>query len=211
MLSAMNGLFIAGTDTDVGKTHVGCAIARAWRARGIRVGVCKPAESGVPAGGEPMDARALADAADDPRPLREICPVQLAEPLAPGVAAQRANLTIDPETLLAAIRAAARNTDRILVEGAGGLLVPYAPGFDGIDLAQRSGLPVLLVGRRGLGTINHVRLSVDALRARDIPLAGVVLSAPAEGVAAETNQAVLEKLLTPLRVRSFPDIDDLTA
>lgn len=207
----MNGLFIAGTDTDVGKTHVGCAIARAWRARGIRVGVCKPAESGIPPGSEPADTRALADAADDPRPLREICPYQLVEPLAPGVAAERAGVTVDPELLLAAIRAAARNTDRILVEGAGGLLVPYAPGFDGIDLAKRSSLPVLLVGRRGLGTINHVRLSIEALRTRDIPIAGVVLSAPAEGVAAETNRDQLEKLLTPIRVRSFPNIDDLIA
>ncbi len=207
----MNGLFIVGTDTDVGKTHVGVFIARAWKARGLRVGVCKPAESGVPAGSDPMDAKALADAAGDPRPLIQICPIQLVEALAPGVAAERAGITVDPETLLAAIRSAAQNTDRVLVEGAGGLLVPYAPGFDGIDLAKLSGLPVLLVGRRGLGTINHVRLSVEALRARQIEIAGVVLSAPAEGVAAETNRAVLEKLLTPLRVRSFPNFDDLIA
>src|SRR5688572_16303141 len=84
----MKGLFVTGTDTGVGKTEVARYVARLWRSRGLTVGVCKPAETGVGAAG-PLDAIALAEAAADERPIHEICPYRFAEPLAPAVAASR--------------------------------------------------------------------------------------------------------------------------
>jgi dethiobiotin synthetase len=212
----MKGLFVCGTDTGVGKTEVACFIARLWRSRGLTVGVCKPAETGVdPADrGSPRDARALATAGGDSRPIEEICPFTFAESLAPSVAAERAKSAIDPDKLTDAIAAAAQGRDRVVVEAAGGLLVPYAPGFDGIDLLARSGLPAVLVGRLGLGTINHTRLSVEALRTRAIKIAAIVLSvgneksAPRVGnVAAETNPGVLAKLLPGMPVVVYPVVD----
>lgn len=208
----MKGLFVTGTDTGIGKTEVACAVARIWRARGLTVGACKPAETGCAP--DPLDAKRIAAAANDSRPLDEICPVQLAEPLAPAVAARRARVTIERSRLVAAIDAAGRGRDRVIVESAGGVLVPYADDFDGIDLIVASGLPALLVGRLGLGTINHVRLTVEILRARKIKLTGVVLSVggagaapPVGDVAAETNAAVLSELLPGVPVLVFPHVD----
>lgn len=213
MMPSPRGLFVTGTDTGIGKTEVGCAVARIWRARGLTVGVCKPAETGVGEKG-PEDAQRLAAAAEDTRPLDEICPVQLPEPLAPSVAAERARAPIDPDRLTAAILAAGRGRDRVLAESAGGLLVPYAAGVDGVDLIVRSGLPALLVARLGLGTINHTRLSVECLRARKVKIAGVVISVgaadvapPVGDVAAETNPAVLASLLDGIPVIVFPHVD----
>lgn len=211
-MNRRNGYFIVGTDTGVGKTAVGCFVARLWRKRGLTVGVAKPAETGcLP---DPLDALALAEAADDRRPLEEICPYRLAEPLAPAIAAERAGVAIEPARLRAAVEAAARGRDRVLAEAAGGLLVPYATGFDGIDLVAEIGLPVVLVGRLGLGTINHTRLSVEALRQRDVKIAAVVLDVGGEGtappvgdVAADTNPSVLQKLMAQVPVLVFPVID----
>lgn len=208
----MRGYFLAGTGTGVGKTAVGCFVARTWRARGLTVGVSKPVETGCDT--DPADAVALAKAAGDTRPIDEICPWRFKEPLAPAVAAAREKRPIDPARLLASIESAARGRDRVLAETAGGLLVPYADGFDGVDLVAKSGLPVILVGHLGLGTINHTRLSVEALRARKIRVDAVVLdvggaeTAPPVGdVAAETNPGVLQALLPDLPVVVFPVVD----
>ena len=210
----MTGLFVAGTDTGIGKTAVGCVVARIWRSRGLTVGVAKPVETGC--NPDPSDARLLAAAAEDERAIEEICPFQFREPLAPSVAAAREGRLIEPARLLSSIEAAARGRDRVLAEMAGGLLVPYAAGCDGIDLVRESGLPALLVGRLGLGTINHTRLSVEALRARKIRIAAIVLSAggkdaapPPGDVAAETNPGTLRALLPEIPVLVFPHLDPL--
>lgn len=213
MRALLRGYFITGTDTGVGKTEVGCFIARTWRERGLTVGACKPAETGVDRGA-PRDAVALAAAAGDERSIEEICPYRFEEPLAPAVAAARARVTIEPARLEAAIAAAFRGRDRVIVESAGGLLVPYADGCDGVDLVASTGLPAILVGRLGLGTINHTRLSVEALRRAKVRIDAVVLSvggvgsAPPPGdVAAETNPGVLQALLPDVPVVVFPLID----
>lgn len=209
----MRGYFVTGTDTGVGKTEVACFVARTWRARGLTVGACKPAETGV-VDGQPRDAAALAAAAGDSRPIEEICPYRLPYPLAPSVAANRAGVTIDPERLSSAMAAAFRGRDRVIVESAGGVLVPYADGCDGIDLVAGSGLPAIVVARLGLGTISHTRLTVDALRSRKIRVDAIVLSvgsdetAPRPGdLAAETNPSVIQALLPGIPVVVFPLID----
>jgi len=209
----MRGYFVTGTDTGVGKTEIACFIARTWRSRGLTVGACKPAETGVERD-EPRDAAALAAAAGDARTLDEICPYRFPEALAPAVAATRAGVTIDPARLNLAVEAAFRGRDRVIAETAGGVLVPYADGCDGVDLVVQSGLPTILVARLALGTINHTRLSVEALKTRKVRIDAVVLSvgsgesAPPPGdIAAETNHAVLQAMLPGLPVIVFPLID----
>jgi len=204
------GLFVTGTDTGVGKTVVACALARALRARGVALGVLKPVETGVgPAG--PLDALALREAAGAPDPIGEVCPEALALPAAPAVAARAEGRALDLGRIRAvAARLRARH-DFLLVEGAGGALVPLAPGFDTLDLAKELGLPVLVVARGALGTINHTLLTLEALAARGLPLAGVVvshgpapLSAPDAANLAWLREALGARLLGELPPRADP-------
>jgi dethiobiotin synthetase len=181
-----SGLFVTGTDTGVGKTVVACALVRALRAAGVDVGVMKPAETGVGAEG-PVDALALRRAAGSDDPLEDVCPAALALPAAPAVAAGAEGRRLD----LARIRAAATRLrarhDFLLVEGAGGLLVPLAPGVSMADLAAELGFPVLVVARTRLGTINHTLLTLEVLERRGLALAGVVLSHAAPLSAADAR------------------------
>jgi dethiobiotin synthetase len=188
------GLFIAGTDTGVGKTFVACGLAAALRAKGADVGVFKPFESGVGAGHS--DYRLLKEASGTKDPDDWICPYRFEEALAPMVAAERAGVAIDWCHVTDCFESIAIKHDFVIVEGAGGLLVPLGEGKTNIDLIRECEFPVLLVARLGLGTINHTLLSLEALERRGIPCVGVVLNQTREtsGVAEETNPEVLRKL-----------------
>src|SRR5262249_45838018 len=148
----VSALLVTGTDTGVGKTFVACALAGALRARGLRVAVLKPVETGV--AGVPDDALRLRAAAGDPAPLDDVCPYRLRAPLAPAVAARLEGTPLDVGRLAALIPRRAAAADVLLVEGAGGLLVPLTAAATTLDLAVRVGLPVLVVGANRLGTIN---------------------------------------------------------
>lgn len=171
----MRGLFVTGTDTGVGKTFVATALARGLRAAGIDVGVMKPIETGVPATG-PEDARALRLAAAVDDPLEQICPVQFALPASPEAAARAENRDVPLPAIRAAFAALARRHAFMLIEGAGGLLVPIDGATDMADLAREFGLPLLLVARANLGTVNQTRLSLEAAERRGLDVFGVVLS-----------------------------------
>jgi dethiobiotin synthetase len=194
------GLFVTGTDTGVGKTLVAGGIAAALFGRGVDVGVVKPVESGclrTSNGLVPTDSVFLKRMASSQEPLEDICPVRLEAPLAPAVAAEREGVKISLEELEAAVLSVASRHDLTLCEGAGGLYVPL-DGERGcvIDLIQRVGFPALVVGRLGLGTINHTTLTVRALEGAGVEVAGVVLSqtAPEKGPAEETNPDAVERL-----------------
>jgi dethiobiotin synthetase len=187
-------LFVAGTDTGVGKTHVAMALCRALRSRGLRVGVMKPAETGCHSDAPP-DALALIEASGCRAPLDLVCPYRFADPLAPGVAAECEGRTVDILRLDAALAELRSSHDVVVCEGAGGLLVPLAGTIVYADWLESTGLPVLLVGRLGLGTLNHVLLSARYLAARGIPHLATVLSAtqtPAD-LAETTNPGVLAR------------------
>lgn len=190
-----SALFVAGTDTGVGKTAVAAALCRALVADGLRVGVFKPAETGCVDPSRPADALALTAAAGCRAPLDVVCPYRFREPLAPAVAAEREGVHVDPAVLDARLAELRAGYDVVVCEGAGGLLVPLAPGLLTLDWIAGAALPVLLVGRLGLGTVNHTLLSARCLRGEGIPLLGTVLSAtiPAEEPAARTNPAVLAR------------------
>jgi dethiobiotin synthetase len=171
----MRGLFVTGTDTGVGKTEVSCALVANARAAGVDAVAMKPAQSGV-APGEPTDADRLREAAGGVEPLEVVCPYSFAAPLAPAVAARLEGRTISFGEIVDRARALAGRHEAVLVEGAGGLIVPLTDAHTYADLALALGLPVLVVARAGLGTVNHTALTVEALRARGLALAGIVLN-----------------------------------
>jgi len=173
------GLFITGTDTGVGKTIVTAAIAATLRADGVNVGVMKPIATGCVRRREGLvsqDAEFLAKAADAPEPLDEISPIRLAEPLAPTVAAARAGVKLDLAPMWRAWHRLKKAHDVMLVEGIGGALCPVTPKRSVADLAQQFRLPILVVARPTLGTINHTAMTVEVLRARGLEVAGIAVN-----------------------------------
>lgn len=203
------GFFVSGTDTGVGKTVVACALVRALREAGHDVGVMKPAETGVGPDG-PLDALALREAAGVDDPLDEICPLQLPLPAAPSVAAADAGVRMDPARIRKAFDGLAGRHEQMVVEGAGGLLVPILPELTMADLARALELPVLLVARAALGTINHTLLSLEALARRGLPLAGVVISF-ASGPLSDADAKNLVALRDALGERLVGEIPPLAA
>ena len=206
----MRGIFVTGTDTGVGKTEVSCALVAGARAAGLDVGAMKPAQSGVEPG-VPTDADRLQAAAGGGDPAGLVCPFSFAPPLAPGVAARLGGATITLEAILSAARALAARHAALLVEGAGGLLVPLTPRQSYADLAVALGLPVLVVARAGLGTVNHTALTVEALRARGLTLAGIVLNrtAPQDDPSVPYNAEEIERLTGLRPLATLPFVRDI--
>lgn len=193
------GLFVTGTDTEIGKTVIAGGIARILREQRQRVGVFKPIASGCRLDRQGLvseDAEFLAHCADSPESLEHICPVRYREPLAPEVAVQRGARPIDFQSVQTYYNRLVADKDVVIVEGIGGLLVPLAKDFTVADLAKQINLPLLIVARPGLGTINHTLLTIEVARSRGLPLAGVVINsyvADTASVAEETNSAAIER------------------
>ncbi|TYP00339.1 dethiobiotin synthase [Geothermobacter ehrlichii] len=171
------GLFVTGTDTGVGKTLVGAALARLLAQRGLKVGVCKPVESGVADPSLPgPDARLLGQAAGCDAPAEIVAPYRLRKPLAPDQAARAEGVRLDLAVIERAAAQLAGSCDFLIVEGAGGLMAPLTGGFLMADLARQLGLPLLIVARHDLGTINHTLLTTFAARQMELPVAGIILN-----------------------------------
>lgn len=206
-MTRSGGVFVTGTDTGVGKTLVACALVRALRASGVDVGVMKPCETGVGAEG-PLDARALLSAAGANDPLEEVCPQSFALPAAPAVAAAAEGRAVDLERIRAAAARLRARHAFLVVEGAGGLLVPFTRGCSMADLAGELGLPLLVVARAALGTINHTLLTLEAAERRGLGLAGVVISHASAGLpkADLQNLAALREALGPRLVAEIPHL-----
>jgi dethiobiotin synthetase len=200
----MSDLLVVGTDTGVGKTVVAAALILALRERGIRAIGFKPAETGVVLG-EMTDSEVLAKASGLETPVARPL-LRLTEALAPAVAAERAGLRLDPGTIEERLRGLRAIADRVVVEGAGGLLVPLAWGFTTADLAERCGLETIIVGRAGLGTLNHVALTHAALVARKVAVRGIALCGrgATPTLAEQTNPAALARLLPGVPVVVIP-------
>jgi dethiobiotin synthetase len=193
------GIFIVGTDTDVGKTIVAAGLALLLKKRGIKVGVIKPIATGCEKRGSGLyseDAVFLATAAgieDD----RAVTPFRYALPLAPHIAAAREGNTIDNAAIARACREVISHNEFTIIEGIGGLLVPITAKYFVRDLITDLDLPVIIVGRIGLGTINHTLLTIEALRSHDCEIQGIILNttnAGVAGIAERTNPAALKEL-----------------
>lgn len=209
-ISIMRSFFITGTDTGVGKTIVTGAIAAVLHARGMRVGVMKPAETGCrEKRGElfPKDAAFLKKAAGSGLPLDLICPYRFPEPLAPAIAADRAGTTIDLRVIKRNFEIIRAQSDVVLVEGAGGLMVPLTGKKLYLDLAAELGIPLIIVARAGLGTVNHTLLTVSAARARKIEISAIILNQGRKNkpdAASLTNPETIMRLSGIKRVYSIP-------
>lgn len=192
-------LFVTGTDTGVGKTVIAGAIARWLRDDGKRVAVLKPAATGCVRRREGLvseDAEFLADCADARHPLDLICPQRYVEPLAPAVAAKRAGEPLNWDVIGRSMEIMASDSDVMVVEGVGGLLVPMDEKHTVADFARWLMVPTIVVARPSLGTINHSLLTIEALRSRQVPIAGVIINRyPADTplAAEETNPRVIER------------------
>jgi dethiobiotin synthetase len=208
----MRGLFVTGTDTEVGKTVVAGSIAAAVRARGERVAVYKPVVTGLDEPVEPdwpRDHQLLAAAAGVAPDA--VSPHRFGPPVSPHLAAELAGVELDLDALVLAAGAAAAEAraDLLIAEGVGGLLVPLTPERTIRDLAVALGLPVLIVARPGLGTINHTLLTIEAARAARLEIAGVVITPWPEDppVMVRSNRATIARL-GGVRVEALPRLRD---
>lgn len=179
----IRGIFITGTDTEIGKTYVAALVARALVAGGHRVGVYKPAASGCAMREGTLvsdDAVALWEAAGRPRALADVCPQVFAAPLAPHLAAAAEGRKLDGELLRRGLDVWLDTSDVVLVEGAGGLMSPVGEDEYVADLACSFGFPLVVVAPNTLGTINHVlQTCITAATFRDgLEVAGIVLNTP---------------------------------
>lgn len=214
-IPAVRRLGITGTDTGIGKTVVSCALAARARQLGMRVAAMKPAESGiderpVSASGLLSDADRLRGACGNVHPLSLVRPYVLREPLAPMVAARRAGVTIALDHLNEARTALEHGQELLLVEGAGGLLVPLTATLSYADLFASWQCDMVLVAGNRLGVLNHVLLTVQALERARLPLLGILLTSLTDHdatVAEATNFDVLQELLPTQRLLRFPWVD----
>ena len=200
----MRDLLVTGTDTGVGKTMIAAALVTALRASGVRAIGFKPAETGI-GPGEPSDSDVLARASADQNVLARPL-LHLPEPLAPAVAADRAGLTLDPDDIETRIRQLRSEGYTVVVEGAGGVMVPLSWGYTVLDLAHACDLDAVVVARAGLGTLNHVAMTVMMLRSHQIPIRGIVLNgrSAAPDLAESTNAESLGRMLHGVRIVEVP-------
>ncbi len=208
------GLFVTGTDTGVGKTLITAALAAALRACGVDVGVMKPIETGCPARRGrllPLDALRLREASGSRDALDLINPYRFREPLAPMVAAERSGRRIDVVVLEERFSRLAARHSALLVEGAGGLLVPITKYASYLDLSARLRLPLLVVIGSRLGALNHARLTVEAALHARLQVAGAILNHPTadRSPARTTNLAALRRLLPVPLLCEIPHIRGL--
>ncbi len=196
----IKGIFITGTDTGVGKTFIAAGLIRAMKDQGINVCPMKPVESGCSIKkGElvPEDAVRLISASGVNETLDAVNPCRLQHALAPSVAAEIEGVKIHRKKLLNAYYRLQKKYDITIVEGAGGIMVPVYKKYLFLDLATDLNLPVLIVSRPGLGTINHTLLTIEAARSRGLHILGVIVNfadRAERGLPERTNPGVIKKL-----------------
>ena len=215
------GLFIAGTDTGVGKTFITGGLASSFHQRGVRVGVMKPVESGcerLANGLHPQDGIFLQKMSSSTDDLERIVPYRLEHPLTPSVAAELEGVLIDLEAIYNIYQQGEGQYDLMLVEGVGGLLAPLYKRSTSVDLIRLLDIPLIVIGRNALGTINHTLLTVEHARRSGLTVLGVILNccSPDPDVSAETNHQIIKELsgvpfLGEVPFRSYPAETDRLA
>lgn len=178
-LSKKNGLFVTGTDTGVGKTLIAGAIAKILTDKGLKVEVFKPVATGCISHWEGLvsrDSEFLACCANSNLRLTTINPVAYVTAAAPIVSAAEERRPVDFKKIAAVYDEICRSCDIVIVEGIGGIRVPFTDEFDLRDLAVEFALPVVIVSRTNLGAINHTLLTIDSIRAANLEIAGVVIN-----------------------------------
>ena len=201
------GIFITGTDTGVGKTIVTAAVAAAFTAHGVNTGIMKPITTGEAersAGLSDPDWLVSAMGVTDPPDL--IAPYRFRTAAAPLIAAARDGRAIEPARIIGALQALAARHDCVVVEGIGGVLVPVTPDLFVVDLARQMGLPVLVVARTSLGSINHTLLTLECLRSRGVPILGLIFNNPARPPSVPDESDTIQTILRVSGLRSFGEL-----
>lgn len=200
----VKGIFVTGTDTDVGKTVIAAGLAGLFKEKGLKVVVMKPIQTGaIKREGElvpklvSLDIEFAIKTSGVTEDINLLNPYCLEPPVAPLVASQLTGVLIDIKKILAAYTELASRYDIIIVEGAGGILVPILNDYLMIDLIKDLGLPVLIVTKPSLGTINHTLLTIKQLQSENIRVLGVVINGYKEdeaGISERTNPQIIEDL-----------------
>ncbi|MEW6163197.1 MAG: dethiobiotin synthase [Nitrospirota bacterium] len=221
------GFFITGTDTGVGKTVITAALIKAIRLLGLKVCGMKPIETGClkskfkvkssklkvkDRGLIPTDGMFLREMAGMNDSIDLVTPIRFESPLAPLPASEIEGVPVDLKVIQKAYRELSKNYDVVIVEGIGGLLAPIKKNYFVLDLAKDFGLPIVVVSRPGLGTINHTMLTVNYATKEELNVAGIIInySRPPEGTLAEdTNPEVIKQFSPVPIIGIFPYLEDL--
>ena len=199
--------FLTGTDTEIGKTFITCALLHRARQLGLRAAGIKPVAAGTDAAGRNEDVENIRAASNVDLPREVINPCCLSPAIAPHLAAAEEGVTIDFAPILAACASAIQKADLLIVEGVGGFRVPLGVDRDSADLAVALALPVILVVGLRLGCLNHALLTAEAIAARGLTLAGWVANRiDPDMLRAEDNIAALRERLGAPMLGSVPSI-----
>ena len=192
--------FITGTDTEIGKTYVACALLHAFRHQGLTAIGMKPVAAGTDAAGHNEDVEALIAASSITAPRELVNPYCFADPIAPHIAAREAGVTMRAEPVQAALQALGEIAEVVVVEGVGGLVVPLGENFDAADLAEALSAPLILVVGMRLGCLNHALLTAAAIDARGLKLAGWIANRidPDMAEAQASIDAIAARIAAPL-------------
>ncbi len=213
-MSKARGFFITATDTGVGKTVVAAALIRAMNGLGIRTGGMKPVETGCMKDGDvliPSDGTMLKSVAHMNENLNIITPVTFKSPLAPLAATEIEGKEVSLDGIMKSFRILSEAYDALVVEGIGGLLAPVSKDYFVADMARSMDLPVIVVARPSLGTINHTLLTIHYARIIGLDVAGYLVnyaSEPENDLAEETNPHILQTVTDVAYLGSFPFLSD---
>lgn len=221
------GFFITGTDTGVGKTVIAGALLLVIRSLGISVCGMKPIETGCMKSENvvqkaesrvkdtlliPADGMFLKEIADMDDSIDVITPIRFEKPLAPFPASEIEGIPVDIDKIKKAFKDLLKKYDLVVVEGIGGLLVPIKRDYFVLDLAKHFGLPIIIVSRPGLGTINHTLLTVNYAMKEGLNVAGIIINysqSPEKTLAEETNPKVIRQISPVPIIGIFPYLEDL--
>jgi dethiobiotin synthetase len=209
------GFFVTGTDTGVGKTVIAGALIRVFKAHGIGTCGMKPIETGCRRSGNflyPSDGLFLMGIAGFPGSIDAITPYRFETPASPLVASEREGRNIEVNVLMKAFNFLSSRYQAVIVEGAGGLLVPIKKDYFMLDLARDLGLILVVISRPSLGTLNHTLLTVGYALKEGVEVSGIIVNfhEPRRGsIAEETNLQTLKDLSPVPLLGSFPYLEDL--
>lgn len=212
----MQGYFITGTDTNVGKTIVTACLSTQFKSRGEDVGVMKPIETGVDpecSSSANSDAKFLIEVTGVQDALEDVCPYRLKTSASPYQAARIEGKELDPEKIMERFRALQSKHSMMLVEGIGGLLVPITRRYSVADLVLQMNLPLIIVSRIQIGTLNHTLLTINAARQHGLKVAGVILNPVHEGeldTIEEEQSSLIEELSDTPILGTCPYIHDVS-
>ncbi len=208
----MKGLFVTGTDTDVGKTIISSGLAAVLKEKGMDVGVFKPLLSGIARDDSVSDTSLLKELSQTSLSHEEITPFGFKEPLAPYVAGKLEGKSVSIEAVINHWENIKETHECFIVEGAGGISVPLGEGFLVSDLIKALQLPIIIVARPNLGTFNHIYLTVQYARSQGLPIAGIVINGindPPE-LAEKTNPALIKEFCRVPILGITPKLKEMT-